>query len=204
MFEFSLSKQQLLPHWLMVASVVDKKQAKPILSNLLLNLGKDHLQLTATDLDLEISGRLSCINPGSLGSVTVPAKKIIDIVRSLDDDAHPSISFQPGLLTLKEGRGLFKLATLPADEYPCSADEVSEVEFSLPRLALIRLLQSTLFAMSLQDVRVFLNGLLIDLDPQAITAVATDGHRMAVCRHRRVHLGDQHRRRACALRPPIR
>ena len=116
------------------------------------------------------------------GLVTVPAKKMIDIIRSLDDDAIPTISFDAGVVTIKEGRSKFKLATLPADDYPNSEDELNEVEFSLGRGELIHLLQSTHFAMSQQDVRVFLNGLLLELDSQSISAVATDGHRMAICR----------------------
>ncbi len=182
MFELTISKQQLLTPLLTVAGAVDKKQALPILSNILLKLTDNQLQLTATDLEIEISGRLTCTSSKDEGAITVPAKKMVDIIRSLEDDANPTISFDAGIVTIKEGRSKFKLATLPVDNYPNSEDEVSDVEFSLPRSALIHLLQSTHFAMSQQDVRVFLNGLLLELDGQTIAAVATDGHRMAICR----------------------
>lgn len=182
MFELTISKQQLLTPLLTVAGAVDKKQSLAILSNILLKLTDQQLFLTATDLEIEITGFVQCATSQSNGVITVPAKKIIDIIRSLDDDAVPTISFDKGVVTIAEGRSKFKLATLPADDYPNSEQETNEVEFSVPRVALIHLFQSTHFAMSQQDVRVFLNGLLFELDAQSICAVATDGHRMAICK----------------------
>ncbi len=182
MFELTISKQQLLTPLLTVAGAVDKKQSLAILSNILLKLTDGRLFLTATDLEIEITGSVVVNSSEGSGSITVPAKKMIDIIRSLDDDANPTISFNAGLVTIKQGRSQFKLATLPADDYPNSEDEVNDVEFSLAKNTLIHLFQSTHFAMSQQDVRAFLNGLLLELDHQAINAVATDGHRMAICR----------------------
>lgn len=182
MFELTISKQQLLTPLLTVAGAVDKKQALPILSNILLKLEGNQLQLTATDLEIEITCHVPCNTSQSNGLITVPAKKIVDIIRSLEDDAIPTISCDGAVVTIKEGRSKFRLATLPADNYPNTEDEVSEVEFSLPRSALIHLFQSTHFAMSQHDVRAYLNGLLLELDSQSITAVATDGHRMAIYR----------------------
>lgn len=182
MFELSISKQQLLTPLLTVAGAVDKKQSLTILSNILLKLVDNQLLLTATDLEIEITCRIPCISQNQTGLVTIPVKKMIDIVRSLEDDANPTIAFKSGVVSIKEGRSQFKLATLPADDYPVSADEVNEIEFSISRIALIHLLQSTYFAMSQQDVRAYLNGLLFELDAQSLTVVATDGHRMAICR----------------------
>lgn len=182
MFELSISKQQLLTPLLTVAGAVDKKQSLTILSNILLKLIDNQLLLTATDLEIEITCRIPCISQNQTGLITIPVKKMIDIVRSLEDDANPTIAFKSGVVSIKEGRSQFKLATLPADDYPISADEVNEIEFSINRVALIQLLQSTHFAMSQQDVRAYLNGLLFELDAQALTVVATDGHRMAICR----------------------
>ena len=182
MFELTISKQQLLTPLLTVAGAVDKKQSLPILSNILLKLTDSNLYLTATDLDIEITASVTFSSSLSTGLITVPTKKMIDIIRSLDDNAVPTISFNEGVVSIKEGRSKFKLATLPADDYPNSAEEANEVEFSVARNDLIHLFQSTHFAMSQQDVRIFLNGLLIELDSQSITAVATDGHRMAISR----------------------
>lgn len=183
MFELTISKQQLLTPLLTIAGALDKKQSLAILSNILLKLTDQFLFLTATDLEIEITGCVPFHSSQNTGLVTVPAKKMIDIIRSLDDDAIPTILFNDsGVVSIKEGRSQFKLATLPADNYPSCDEEVSEVEFSVSRSALIHLLQSTHFSVSQQDVRVFLNGLLLELDAQAITAVAMDGHRMAICK----------------------
>ena len=182
MFELTLAKEQLLTPLLTVAGAVDKKQSLAILSNILLGFTNNQLILTATDLEMEITARVNCDINQSEGKITVPAKKFIDIIRSLDDDARPAIYLQASTVIIKSGRSQFKLATLPADDFPSTEDEVSEVEFSVTRENLIHLLQSTHFAMSQHDVRIFLNGLLLELDAQTLTAVATDGHRMAVCK----------------------
>ena len=193
MFELSISKQQLLTPLLIVAGAVDKRQSLAILSNILLRLSNQQLLLTATDLEIEITASVPCVSESATGLVTVPAKKMSDIVRSLEDNATPTIAYTANNLAIRVGRSQFKLATLPGDDYPTIEDERSEVEFSIATSALIRLLQSTAFAMSQHDVRVFLNGLFIEIDPQSITAVATDGHRMAIFRLPN-QLVDQHYR----------
>lgn len=183
MFEFAIKKEDFLAPLLTVSGAVDKKQSLAILSNFLFKLDAGILQITATDLEIEISAQVPCDSVQSSGSVTVPAKKLIDIIRSLDENTSPKIVSDQGVLSIKQGRSQFKLATLPAENYPASDDECNEVELNIPRTALHHLLQSTHFAMSQQDVRIFLNGLLIEFDANQISAVATDGHRMAICRY---------------------
>ncbi|WP_133136047.1 DNA polymerase III subunit beta [Legionella rowbothamii] len=191
MFEFAIKKEDLLTPLLTVAGAVDKKQSLAILSNFLFKLVDGQLAITATDLEIEISAQVPCESEHAEGSITVPAKKFIDIIRSLDDEASPNLRVDNGILTIKQGRSSFKLTTLPADGYPLSEDECNEVELSIPRLVLLQLLQSTHFAMSQQDVRVFLNGLFLDFEPNLISAVATDGHRMAICRHQCENTSDK-------------
>lgn len=181
MFELTVSKQQILTPLLMVAGAVDKKQSLPILSNMLLQLSAHQFSLTATDLEIQITAVVPCSSSMS-GAVTVPARKLIDIFRSLDDEAVPMLSYSGTNLTIKTQHSQFKLTTLPAADYPLAEDEVSELEFSLQASALMRLLQATNFAMAQQDVRVYLNGLFLEIDAKSITAVTADGHRMAVCR----------------------
>ncbi|KTC64800.1 DNA polymerase III subunit beta (plasmid) [Legionella adelaidensis] len=193
MFKLSVSKQELLTPLLTVAGAVDKKQSLPILGNILLQLKPNQLQLTATDLEIEITSFVPCVSDQADGKITVPAKKMVDIFRSLEDSATPTISFANNGVTIKEGRSTFKLATLSADNYPNSEDEISELEINLPRSELIQLLQSTHFAMSQQDVRVFLNGLLLEFEGNTLSAVATDGHRMAICRQV-IQNNEQHHR----------
>ena len=184
MFELTSSKQQLLNPLLTVAGAVDKKQATPILSNILMKLSDGCLYLTATDLEIEMTACIPCITDNQTGSMTVPAKKMVDIIRSLEEDANPTLTYHSeGYLSINVGRSQFKLATLPAEDYPVSQSEVNHVEFSIQRLALLHLFQSTHFALTQQDVRFFLNGLLLEIDPQSIAVVATDGHRMAISRY---------------------
>lgn len=183
MFEFTIKKEDLLPSLLTVAGAVDKKQSLAILSNFFLKLSDGLLYVTATDLEIEISAQVMCQSEHNSGAITVPAKKFIDIIRSLDEETSPVVRLNDSLLTIKQGRSSFKLTTLPAENYPLSEDECNEVELTLPRLVLLQLLQSTHFAMAQQDVRVFLNGLYVDFEPNFISAVATDGHRMAICRY---------------------
>ena len=181
MFELTMSKQQMLTPLLMVAGAVDKKQSLPILSNILLQLSAQQFALTATDLEIQITAVVPC-SSNTTGAITIPAKKMIDIVRSLEDEATPTLSFSGNNLTIKTERSQFKLATLPAVDYPITEDEISEIEFSLQASALMRLLQATSFAMAQQDVRIYLNGLFLEMENKSITAVTADGHRMAVCR----------------------
>lgn len=181
MFELTLSKQQLLTPLLMVAGAIDKKQSVAILTHVLIHLSPQKLSLTATDLEIEITAIVSC-ERAEHGATTAPAKKMVDIIRSLEDNAEITLSFSAETLTIKQGRSRFKMATLPADNYPNSEEEINQIELTFARSDLVHLLQATQFAMSQQDVRIFLNGLLLEFDGQTITAVATDGHRMAICR----------------------
>lgn len=182
MFNLVITKSQLLTPLLLVAGAVDKKQSLAILANILLILHEGELRLTATDLEIEITARINCSSSMSNGSMTIPAKKFMDIIRSLDDTAEPTLQFNANSLLIRAGRSQFKLATLPADDFPANDNEHSDIELSLPRLDLIHLLQSTHFALAQQDVRMFLNGLYLEFDEQSITAVAMDGHRMAICK----------------------
>lgn len=191
MFEFTIKKEDLLSPLLTVAGAVDKKQSLAILSNLLLKLSDNLLFITATDLEIEISAQVVCESHETSGSITVPAKKFIDIIRSLDDQVIPKLSVKEGILTIKQGRSSFKLTTLPAEGYPLSADELNEVELTIPRRVLLQLFQATHFAMAQHDVRVFLNGLFLDFEPNLISAVATDGHRMAISRYHCTHTSDK-------------
>ena len=181
MFELTMSKQQILTPLLMVAGAVDKKQSLPILSNILLQLSEHQFSLTATDLEIQITAVVSC-SATSSGAITVPAKKFIDIIRSLDDASVPTLRYSGNHLSIKTEHSQFKLITLPASDYPIAEDEVSDLEFSLQASTLMRLLQATNFAMAQQDVRVYLNGLFLEMDMKSITAVTADGHRMAVYR----------------------
>ena len=182
MFELTLKKQDLLTPLLMVAGAIDKKQALTILSNILIKLKNQQLILTATDLEIEIISYVPCITEHDDNTITISAKKLIDIIRTLEDDIPLSLRFKDDLLILKQGRSQFKITTLCADEYPTMNEDVSKLELNVNRLAFMHLLQSTSFAMAQQDVRVFLNSLFLELNGEFITAVSMDGHRMTICK----------------------
>lgn len=182
MFEISVNKDDLLIPLTTVAGAVDRKQSLAILSNFLLSLKDNLLTVSATDLEIEIAASLPCSASIGEATITAPAKKMLDIVRSLDDGSVPMFRFDDKALTIKQGRSSFKMSTLPASTYPARDDEAAELELSLPRQQLVNLLHMTQFAMSQQDVRIFLNGLYLELEAGFLTAVAADGHRMAIAR----------------------
>jgi DNA polymerase-3 subunit beta len=183
LFELVIKKEDLIAPLLTVSGAVDKKQSLAILSHFLLKLTDGLLFISASDLEIEISAQVACESNQVSGSITVPAKKFIDIIRSFDENTSPKILFDNGIVTIKQGRSSFKLTTLPAEQFPISEDECNDVELTVPRLELLQLFQSTHFALSQQDVRVFLNGLFLEFELNQISAVATDGHRMAISRY---------------------
>ncbi len=181
MFQLITTKKDLLTPLMIVAGAVDKKQSMPILANILLKLHKDKLSLTATDLEIEITAHIDCKSATDAGTITVPAKKFIDIVKSLEEEAEIVLAYKDGRVSINSATSKFKLATLPADNYPVADYDCSQLEFNLNTVDLIHLLQSTAFAMAQQDVRIYLNGLFLEIGAKNITAVTADGHRMAIC-----------------------
>jgi DNA polymerase-3 subunit beta len=193
MFELTVLRRDLLAPLLIVAAAVGKKLNSPLLSHVLLTLNHNEMTITATDLEIEISARISCCSQQQTGSVAVPSKKFVDIIRSLEEEANPCFQFKESTASIREGRSLFKLATLPVDDFPQIQEETSQIELTVPTLEFTRLLQSTYFALSQQDVRVFLNCLLLEIEPTGLKAVGTDGHRMAIA-SLPLECADQHHR----------
>lgn len=179
--KFDISREALLKPLQLVAGVVERRQTLPVLSNVLLRLQGDQLTLTGTDLEVELLGRVVLENPGEDGETTVPARKLLDICRSLPEAANISFSFENQKLTMKSGKSRFTLASLPASDFPSVEEGPSAFEFSLKNSQLKRLIDRTAFSMAQQDVRYYLNGMLIELAPDYFRTVATDGHRLALC-----------------------
>ena len=182
MIELELKKNELLSALMAISGAVDKKQSLVILSNILFSIEEDRLQLTATDLEIEMTASVPYIKTSGYGKITIPAKKLVDIIRSLDQE-HLVLSIDEQVVIVKAGKGKFKLAVLPAHQFPINDYSSHEVEFTIPRTVFHNLLLSTSFAMAQQDVRVFINSLFLDFIEGYITAVAMDGHRMAVSRY---------------------
>lgn len=163
-----------------VIGVVERRQTMPILSNLLLKAENDTLSITATDLELELVTQLP-VTVSQPGAITVPARKLLDICRGLPESAEIQIEVKDQRVRVSSGRSKFVLSTLAATEFPFLDEIEGGHSVSLPQSTLKRLLERTQFAMAHQDVRYYLNGLLLVVGPQGIRAVATDGHRLALC-----------------------
>jgi DNA polymerase-3 subunit beta len=140
----------------------------------------NEVAITATDLVVELVATTEA-TVESPGEVTVPGRKLLDICRALPDDASVSISLSGDKLAVKSGRSKFSLATLPAAEFPTVEDINTANSVELSQVLLGRLLEKTHFAMAQQDVRYYLNGLLLETGKNMLRAVATDGHRLSLC-----------------------
>ena len=177
--QFSIQREALLKPLQQVVGVVERRQTLPVLANLLIKVGDNKLSLTGTDLEVEMVATADAEKLVN-GEITIPARKLFDIVRALPDGAHIELKLNGDRVSLNAGRSRFTLTTLPASEFP-TVDEIELVEkVSLPEEALRDLMERTAFAMANQDVRYYLNGMLLDLQEHTLRCVATDGHRLAM------------------------
>ena len=177
---FSVQREVLLKPLAQVVNVVERRQTLPVLANLLVRVRDGQLSLTGTDLEVEMVAR-TAVDDASDGEITIPARKLFEIVRALPDGSKVVVSQAGEKVTVQAGRSRFSLASLPANDFP-SIDEVEATErVSVPEAALKELIERTAFAMAQQDVRYYLNGLLFDLRDATLRCVATDGHRLALC-----------------------
>ncbi|OUR69343.1 DNA polymerase III subunit beta [Bermanella sp. 47_1433_sub80_T6] len=179
--KFTITREALLKPLQLVAGVVERRQTLPVLSNVLLEVQGEKLSLTGTDLEVEMIGRAPLLEAGVDGAVTVPAKKLMDICKSLPDQSTIEISQDEHRVQLQAGRSKFVLSSLPANEFPNVEDIEANASFTLPQAKLRRVIDNTAFAMAQQDVRYYLNGLLLEVTASELRAVATDGHRLATC-----------------------
>ena len=179
--KFSISREALLRPLTLVAGVVERRQTLPVLSNVLIQVDQDQVALTGTDLEVELIGRTAASLVEEAGAATVPARKLMDICKSLPDQSEIQLSLEDGRAVLRSGRSRFTLSTLPVAEFPNIEDSQGSIELSLPRGTLKHLIDATSFAMAQQDVRYYLNGMLLETDGKMLRTVATDGHRLALC-----------------------
>ena len=176
---FSIQREALLKRLQHVVGVVERRQTLPVLANLLVVVDAGGVALTGTDLEVEMVARTTADDLDA-GEVTVPARKLFDICRALPDGCRIKFEQNGDRVTVSAGRSRFTLATLPATEFP-TIDSIELVErVALPEATLKELMDRTSFAMAHQDVRYYLNGMLLDLREQALRCVATDGHRLAL------------------------
>lgn len=179
--KFIVERAHLLKPLQQVASPLGSRPTLPILGNLLLKVTEGSLLLTGTDMEVEIVARVALLHPYETGATTIPARKFVDICRSLPEEAEIVVTLHYERILVCSGRSRFSLSTLPAVSFPNLDDWQSEVEFTLPQAMLKRFIEATQFSMAHQDVRYYLNGMLFETDGLELRTVATDGHRLAVC-----------------------
>ena len=162
-----------------VVGVVEKKQTMPILGHILFELANKKLTLTATDLEVQIKSYAEASEAESENvSFTVSGRKVYDIIRSLKDEAV-NLVLADDELTITTNKSSYKLATLSTQDFPIFEDKKPQESFTINQADLTKIFVKTQFAMAQQDVRFYLNGLLLEVGPNKLTAVATDGHRLA-------------------------
>ena len=176
---FTIQREVLLKPLQQVVGVVERRQTLPVLANLLVVASAQQVSFTGTDLEVEMAAT-ALADHVDAGEITIPARKLFDICRALPDGSKIEFKLNGERVEVKSGRSRFTLATLPAGEFPVieNIDLIERV--SLPEATLKGLMDRTAFAMAQQDVRYYLNGLLLDLREHALRSVATDGHRLAV------------------------
>ncbi|MGL9769575.1 MAG: DNA polymerase III subunit beta [Sodalis sp. (in: enterobacteria)] len=177
-----ITREQLLkPLQQVSSSLGGGRSILPILSNLLLQVSKDRLLLTGTDLEMEMVAKVDLRAAHEPGAITVPVRKFFDICRGLPEGAEIAVTVEGERILICSGRSRYSLSTLPAASFPNLEDWESKVEFILSQSILKRLIESTQFSMAHHDVRYYLNGMLFETEGKKIRTVATDGHRLAVC-----------------------
>ena len=176
-----LERDALLKPLQAVTGIVEKRHTLPILSNVLLERKGGHLTLMATDLEIQVATRTGLGKGGGEDAgLTVSARKLQDILRSLPEGSEALLDTQNNRLQVRSGKSRFNLQTLPVADFPTMADPgAAQAKISMPQKALRELLLLVQYAMAQQDIRYYLNGLLLLLDGGQIKVIATDGHRLS-------------------------
>jgi DNA polymerase-3 subunit beta len=182
--KFSIERAALLRSLGHVQSAVEKRNTIPILSNVLLKASDGMLQMSTTDMDLEINESVAA-DVKEEGATTVPAHTMHDIVRKLPESSDVEFTLTDGgnLMTVQAGRSVFKLSCLPVSDFPEIGSDELPITFSMPAADLRALIDRTKFAMSTEETRYYLNGIYLhEAEKEGVKllrAVATDGHRLA-------------------------
>jgi DNA polymerase-3 subunit beta len=178
--KLKIQREDMLNPLQQIIGAVEKRQTMPALSNVLIRASSDSVTLTATDLEIELVTRIDMM-VDQPGDITLPARKMLDICKALPAEAEMTLSIKDDKAVIQSGRSRFSLATLPASDFPVLDNIKTGSEFELSQKTLKEMIDKTSFAMAQQDVRYYLNGLMLEVSPQLLRAVATDGHRLAYC-----------------------
>jgi DNA polymerase-3 subunit beta len=179
MLKIKTTNDKLLGPLQQVTGIVERRHTLPILSNVLMTASGNELEFLATDLEVQITSKAQ-LEASAEGAVTAGARKLYDILRSLPEDAEVSLEAKENRMVVRAGKSRFNLQTLPAADFPrmVEAKDVSKT-LTLPQKALKDALRLVQFAMAVQDIRYYLNGVLFSVDKEILRVVATDGHRLS-------------------------
>jgi len=179
--KLSTTRESLLKPLQAVIGVVERRQTMPILGNVLITAKKGTVTVAATDLEVELVASADMDGVTVPGEITVPGRKLMDIVRALAESAPVSLALEGDRFVVKSGRSRFVLATLPSAEFPLVDKVEASSRLKLRQADVQHLLTKTQFSMAQNDVRYYLNGLMLETGKKYVRAVATDGHRLAMC-----------------------
>ena len=180
MIIFKTTQDKVVASLQAVAGIVERRHTLPILANVLLRKIGGQVQLTTSDLEIQIRTSADLGGDEDDFSTTVGARKLMDILRSMPNDQTVSLESAQNKLILKGGKSRFTLQTLPAEDFPLVQEAANYgPNFSVPQKVLKELLNQVSFAMAVNDIRYYLNGILFVAEGQQLSLVATDGHRLA-------------------------
>jgi DNA polymerase-3 subunit beta len=177
--KFSAPREAILKPLQAVIGVVERRQTMPILSHILLRVIDGKLAITASDLEVELVAE-TAVDTKAVGEITVPGRKFYDICRALPEGCKIDVSTTGDRLTLAAGRSRFTLSTLNSSDFPTVDSMAGQHSLEIDQAVLRSLIEKTQFSMAQQDVRYYLNGLLLETEGKRLRAVATDGHRLAL------------------------
>lgn len=174
-----IDREALLKPLQAVSGIIERRHTLPILSNVLLVRKNTQVSMVATDIEIEITASTPTDSPGEEKTITVGARKLLDILRALPEGSEVTVTMHEKRLQLKSGKSRFNLQTLPAEDFPrLSAAEEILYKLVFPQKLLKTMINLVQYAMAQQDIRYYLNGMLMVLEGSSMTMVATDGHRL--------------------------
>jgi len=179
MLKIKTTNDKLLAPLQQVTGIVERRHTLPILSNVLVTASGNQVEFLATDLEVQITSRAE-LDAAAEGAVTAGARKLYDILRSLPGDAEVTLEAKDNRMTVRAGKSRFNLQTLAAADFPKMVEAKDAAKtLTLPQKALKDALGLVQFAMAVQDIRYYLNGVLFSVDKDTLRVVATDGHRLS-------------------------
>src|SRR5882672_5969240 len=178
-------REALLAPLQAVTGIIERRHTLPILSNVLLSRTDNNIEFVATDIEIEITTNMAVEGTGDTKKITVGARKLVDILRALPEGSEVTLALQDKRLQVKSGKSRFNLQTLSPEDFPrLVLAEASATNLSVPQKLLKALLGLVQYAMAQQDIRYYLNGLLMVVEDEQLKLVATDGHRLAYASHK--------------------